>query len=82
MYSEEKKRGFSKNGNGSGGLSFSQFVVLVFTINCEKDSPLGQAVFPPELFPFLENPRFSLTLYKFSDVHLYTSSKRQTIQYK
>ena len=55
-----KKRGFSKNGNGSGGprgLSFSQFI-LMCTINCEKDSPLGQTGFPPEPFPFFENHRF------------------------
>ena len=41
---EGKKRGFSKNGNGSGGrtvcpsrLSFSQFIVHMSTKNCEKD---------------------------------------------
>ena len=54
-----EKRGFSKNGNGSGGrtvcprgLSFSEFIVLMSTINCEKDTPLGQTVLPPEPFPF------------------------------
>ena len=67
----KKNRGFSENGNGSGGrticprgLSFSQFVILMSTINAEKDSPLGQTVLPPEPFPFFENPRyFFLTLY-------------------
>ena len=60
-----KKRGFSKNGNGPGGrtvcprgLSFSEFIVLMSTINSEKDSPLGQTVLPPGPFPFFENPRF------------------------
>ena len=62
------KRGFSKNGNGSGGrtvclrgLSFSEFIVLMSTINCEKDNPLGQTVLPPEPFLFFENPRFFVT---------------------
>ena len=56
----EKNRGFSKNGNGSGGetvcprgLSFSQFIVHMSNTNCEKDNPLGQTVLPQEPFPFL-----------------------------
>ena len=63
-----EKRGFSKNGNGSGGrtvcprgLSFSEFIVLMSTINCEKDNPLGQTVLPPE--PFLFFRYFFPTLY-------------------
>ena len=61
----QKTEDFPKNGNGSGGrtvcprgLSFSQFVVLMSTINAEKDSPLGQTVLPLKPFPFFENPRF------------------------
>ena len=68
----KKKRGFSENGNGSGGrticprgLSFSQFVILMSTINAEKDSPLGQTVLPPEPFPFFENPQFFPTSFTF-----------------
>ena len=63
-----EKRGFSKNGNGSGGrtvcprgVSFSEFIVLMSTINCEKDNPLGQTVLPPE--PFLFFRYFFPTLY-------------------
>ena len=48
-----------------GELSFSQFIVLMSTINSEKDSPLGQTVLPPEPFPFFENPRYFFpTLYR------------------
>ena len=40
-------------------LVIAQYIVLMSTINSEKDSPLGQTVLPPEPFPFFENPRFS-----------------------
>ena len=53
------KQVFSMNGNGSGwrtvcpsSLSFSEFLVLISTINCKKDNPLRQTVLPPEPFPF------------------------------
>ena len=62
---EQKKTCPSKNGFGSGGitvcpenLSFSQFVVLMRTTICEKDSLPGQTVLPPEPKPFLERQVF------------------------
>ena len=39
-------------------LSFSQFVVLMCTTNCEKDILLGQTIPTPEPFLFFENPFF------------------------
>ena len=39
-------------------LSFSQFVVLMNTTNCEKDSLLGQMVFPTEPLTIFQIPRF------------------------
>ena len=60
-----KKISFSKNCDGSGGrtvwpkrLSFSQFVILISTTNCEKDSLLEQTVLPPEPIFFLEKEVF------------------------
>ena len=45
-------------------LFFSQFVVLMCTANCEKDSLLGQTILALEPFLFFENPCFLLvTLY-------------------
>ena len=45
-------------------LSFSQFVVLMCTTNCENDILLGQTIPTPEPFLFFENPCFFLvTLY-------------------
>ena len=62
---EQKNPVFPKNGFGSGGrtvcperLSFSQFVVLMRTTICEKDSLPGQRVLPPEPKPFLERQGF------------------------
>ena len=60
-----KKTSFLKNCDGSGGrtvcprrLSFSQFVVLMSMINCEKDNLLGQTVLPPEPSQFFKNEVF------------------------
>ena len=60
-----KKPSFLKNCDGSGGrtvcprrLSFSQFVVLMSMINCEKDNLLGQTVLPPEPSQFFKNEVF------------------------
>ena len=39
-------------------LSFSQFVILMSTTNCEKDSLLGQTVLPPEPSQFFKNEVF------------------------
>ena len=48
-------------------LFFSQFVVLMCTANCEKDSLLGQTILALEPFLFFENPCFLLvTLYTLS----------------
>ena len=54
-----QKNLFSKKNIVSGGrtvcskrLSFSQFVVLISTTNCEKDSLLGQTILPPEPITF------------------------------
>ena len=62
---EEKKTVLPKNGFGSGGrtlcperLSFSQFVVLMRTTICEKDSLPGQRVLPPEPKPFFGKKGF------------------------
>ena len=67
----EKNPVLPKNGFGSGGRtlcpkrpSFSQFVVLMRTTNCEKDTLSGQRVLPPEPKPFFGRTGFfSLTLY-------------------
>ena len=44
-------------------LFFSQFVVLMCTANCEKDSLLGQTILALEPFLFFENPCFLLVIY-------------------
>ena len=60
-----KKTSFLKNCDGSGGrtvwprrLSFSQFIILMSTTNCEKDSLLGQTVLPPEPSQFFKKEGF------------------------
>ena len=60
-----KKNSFLKNCDGSGGrtvwprrLSFSQFIILMSTTNCEKDSLLGQTVLPPEPSQFFKKEFF------------------------
>ena len=63
-------KGEEKNGFGSTRrtlcperLSFSQFVVLMSTTNCERDSLSGQRVLLVEPKPFFWKDRFfSLTL--------------------
>ena len=66
--------GVTKTLGGSGGktvgprrLSFSQFVVLMCTTNCEKDSLLGQTVFK---FWFPESGFFFETLWSLQDMNL------------
>ena len=82
---EGKKQGFSKSGNSSGGrticprgLSFSQLVVLMCTINYKKDSRRGQTVLPPEP-PFFENPHFFPSPFSLGSRHTKVKSQ-QTIE--